>query len=267
MQRNEHITSLGFRLESTQDAALLGPLLSACGLEPLEHDATEQMSESEYIMATTLAGGIAACVGWTRCGDAVVIHSLAVAQPSRGSGVGASLLASALAYVMDGNPVEAVYLATEQASRFFALFGFVSLEEGEVSDDVMAHPSFAREYEGARICMVRHYLLTPRGLDQCAFRLLENEGEGGEGSLPPGAVVFFKQTGAMIEASYRGGPVVRGHILGRIEQDEISYRWHAYTTRDDVTYGSGELVISSLEDGRRELRERGVEDGLAMREV
>lgn len=265
MQRNEHIASLGHRLESTSDVSLVRPLLAACQLEPLEDTSGQGHTQSEYIMATTLAGGIAACVGWTRCSsEAVVIHSLAVAPPSRGSGVGASLLASALAYVMDGSPVEAIYLATSQAKRFFALFGFVSIEAGELPEEVASHAAFAGD-SSRRTIMVRHYLLTPRGLDQCAFRLLSNEQT--QGVLPTGAVIFFKQAGQMVEASYRGGAVLRGHILGSVEQDAIGYRWHAYTDRDKVVFGAGDLVITSLEDGRRELREPGATSGLLMREV
>lgn len=265
MQRHEHIASLGYRLESTSDVSLVRPLLAACQLEPLDDASDQGHASSEYIMATTLAGGIAACVGWTRCSqDAVVIHSLAVAPPSRGSGVGASLLASALAYVMDGSPVEAIYLATSQAKRFFALFGFVSIERAELPAEVASHGAFRGE-SPERTMMVRHYQLTPRGLDQCAFQLLSNEQT--QGVLPPGAVIFFKQAGQMVEASYRGGAVVRGHILGRVEQDAIHYRWHAYTERNDVVFGAGDLVITSLEDGRRELREPGADSGLLMREV
>ena len=266
MQRNEHIASLGYRLESTSDINLVRPLLAACQLEPLDEVQDQDHTQSEYIMATTLAGGIAACVGWTRCSaEAVVIHSLAVAPPSRGSGVGASLLASALAYVMDGSPVEAIYLSTSLARRFFALFGFVSIEASELPDEVATHAAFHGDGAEERTIMARHYLLTPRGLDQCAFRLLSNEHT--QGVLPPGAVIFFKQAGQMVEASYRGGAVVRGHILGRVDQDAISYRWHAYTERDDVVFGAGDLIITSLEDGRRELREPGSTSGLLMREV
>lgn len=265
MQRNAHISSLGYRLESTQDVALITPLLKACRLQPIE----ERDVASEYLMASTQAGGIAACIGWTRQseGGEVVIHSLAVAPPSRGSGVGASLLSSALSIIMDSAPVEAIYLVAGSARRFFALFGFITLEHDELPARVLEHDTFERAEEQGSSYMVRHYQITPRGLDQCAFRLLENE--VGEGVLPPGAVIFFKQTGQMIEATYRGGPVRRGHILGRVEQDEIAYRWQAYTDRDELVHGEGELVITSLDDGRRELQERGAasEGGLLMREV
>lgn len=264
MSRNDHISSLGYRLESTQDTALIKPLLTACQLAPIEEPAGHV---TEYLMASTQAGGIAACVGWTRQSeDSVVIHSLVVAPPSRGSGVGASLLSSAIAMVMDSSPVEAIYLVAGEARRFFALFGFVTLDRDELPVEVLEHDAFASA-ASQDACMVRHYKITPRGLDQCAFRLLEND--AGEGVLPPGAVIFFKQTGQMIEATYRGGPARRGHIIGRIDQDEIAYRWHAYTDRDVIVSGFGELVITSLEDGRRQLHERdaALGGGLLMREV
>ena len=275
---NAHIASLGFRLESTQDEALIAPLLRACGLKPLG----DQEAQSEYLMVSTPAGGIAACVGWSKVAGAAAVHSLAVAPPSRGSGLGASLLASAMAMVMDAHPVEAIYArAGGGAARFFALFGFITVDEREaerMAPELREHVSLAsqsdllsQEDKAPDHVMVRHYRITPRGLDQCAFRLLRNEESAG-GVLPPGAVLFFRQTGQMIEATYRGGAVRRGHILGHIEQDEIAYRWHAYTGRDRVVFGSGALRITSLEDGRRQLGELhdGSDEGaigLSLREV
>ena len=80
MQHNEHIATLGYRLESTSDVAMVRPLLETVRLSAVEDDPLEPASE--YLLATTRAGGLAACAGWTRLSDTVVLHSLAVAPPS-----------------------------------------------------------------------------------------------------------------------------------------------------------------------------------------
>ena len=264
MQHNEHIATLGYRLESTSDVALVRPLLETVKLEPVEDD--PQSPASEYLLATTRAGGLAACAGWTRLSDTVVLHSLAVAPPSRGSGVGVSLLAAALSHLMDHQPVESVYLMTASARRFFASYGFIQVEADEIPTEVRSHPTFAMAEAGSTP-MVRHYQRGPRGLDQCAFRLLENRTPNAV--LPTRSVIFFKQAGQMLEANYRGGPVARGHILGKIDGDHIRYLWHAYSDEDEVLNGDGHWRISSLPDGRRELREIDDQDVtlLIMREV
>lgn len=262
MYKNEHIASLGYKLESTTDVTLVKQLLEISGVEPV-FDEGDQVTE--YLMATTTAGGLAACAGWTRTADTVVLHSLAVAPPSRGSGVGASLMAQALWVIMNSAPVEAVYLMATAARRFFASFGFVAIDEDEIPAEVGDHATF-RDAPPGSTPMARHYKITPRGFDQCAFRLLENQ--TANAVLPVGSVIFFRQTGQMLEASYRGGPVMRGHILGRIDGDEITYLWHAYASNDDLLHGNGEMVITSGEDGRRELQEVDVDDVmLRMREV
>lgn len=266
MEHNEHIATLGYRLESTSDVALVRPLLEAAKLRPVEDD--PNTPASEYLIATTRAGGIAACAGWTRLADTVILHSLAVAPPSRGSGVGVSLMATALSQLMNHQPVEAIYLMTASARRFFASYGFVQVEPEEIPVEVQDHPTFMHaDPEVKSTPMVRHYKLGPRGLDQCAFRLLENRTPNAV--LPVGSVIFFKQAGQMLEANYRGGPVVRGHILGKIDGDHIRYLWHAYSTEDEVLNGDGHWRISSLPDGRRELREIDDQDItlLIMREV
>ena len=125
--------------------------------------------------------------------------------------------------------------------------------------------------------MIRHYRITPGGLDQCAFRLLVNSTQGAV--LPQGSLIFFQQSGQMLEASYRGGVVRRGHILGRTQGDHVQYLWHACArvtqeAEGDVEAsvqdalllsGSGELRVVGLDDGRRELVEESPEGEIVLR--
>ncbi len=80
MSRNQHIASLGFRLEETRSIDKVRPLLRASGVEALQEAAQKGPWEpSTYLISCTAAGGTAACVGWTRGEDCIVLHSLAVA--------------------------------------------------------------------------------------------------------------------------------------------------------------------------------------------
>ena len=63
------------------------------------------------------------------------------------------------------------------------------------------------------------------------------------------------QTGVVIESSYRGGPVRRGHIIGAISDDELNFCWHQYVDDGRLQSGDGTIFVELLEDGRRELRE------------
>ncbi len=261
MLRNEHINALGYKV-AFADEGVVRPLLETVGLEPLP-----QVDGTDYIAATTAAGGIAACAGWTTLEQGpVVLHSLAVAPPSRGSGVGASLLATVMAYAMDRGGVPSIYLTTRRARRFFEGFGFHVLDEEDIPAHVGDHPTFQSREQG-RVPMVRAYQNVPRGLDRSAFQIVENQAE--DAVMPPGSLIFMHQRGAMLEAHYRGGPVSHGHILGKLDGNQLSYFWHAFSKEEALMQGQGAMTISSLDDGRRELTELGA-DGtieLVMREI
>lgn len=251
---NEHITSLGYRLENTEDPAVVAPLLEACRLTPIEEPGSE-WDATNYLLACTLAGGIAACIGWNRRDDAVVLHSLSVAPTSRGSGIGAGLLATAMGDIMDERAVPCIWLITDSlgARRMFTSAGFTPIEREEVPEAVREHPTFVDTRGEHARPMVRRYQTGRRGLDNCAFRLILNDTE--EATLPLGSVFFFRQTGEVIEASYRGGPVRRGHIIGAISGDQLDFRWHQYIEDGRLQSGDGKTFVEMLPDGRRELRE------------
>ena len=264
---NEHITSLGYRLEFADDPAVVAPLLKACNIDAIDEIENSGWERSQYLLACTRAGGTAATVGWSRIDDMMVLHSLAVAPTSRGSGIGASLLASALGYLMDKRPVEQIFLTTSSGSarRIFASMGFQVSDAEDVPDATAKHPSFASPADGALV-MVRNYKTPPRGLDNYAFRLILNETE--DATLPLGSVFFFRQTGNVIEGQYRGGPVVRGHLMGAISDDDISFCWHQFIDEGRLMSGDGNITLEPLPDGRRELREEFQGSGtLLLREV
>lgn len=260
--RNAHIESLGFQIERGESAERVAPLLRLSQLDALE----EEGGQTSYLMAATAAGGIAACAGWTKLGEYAVMHSLAVAPTSRGSGVGGALCAMAMGALMDEGAVEAVYLATSTARRFFQSFGFEMTEE-ELPEAAASHAAIRLARPDTSFMVRRYRADSPRGLDQRAFRLLHNTTS--DATLPMGSVMLFRQRDAMLEAQYRGGPVLRGQLLGHVEQDRVSYVWQGFLQSQALLQGAGELVISVMDDGRRELRELDEAGQLAlwMREV
>lgn len=253
MTRNQHIASLGYRLTKTDDLSRVTALVEASGLEPLESPTNTVWEPSEYLVAGTTAGGVAACVGWNRAPEDIVIHSLAVAPSSRGSGIGASMLAEAMSEVIDEDPVDRVFLCTRAARSFFAAFGYEPLEFDELSRTVREHPSFVG-CQDTCTAMVRRYHPVTRGLDQHAFRLVHNTTT--DATVPPGAVFLFKQSGSIIESQYRGGPVQRGHLIGSIQGNELNFLWQHAVENGDLMRGDGRIFVDELGDGRRELREK-----------
>ena len=250
---DNHITSLGYDVTVTTDLEKARPLIEAVDLTVVE-DGVKGWPESSYLVATTGAGGSAATVGWSVRDEMAVLHSLVVAPAMRGSGLGAGVLAAAVAHVMDTSPVNKIGLATEShgAKRLFRSLGFSSCEPGDLPAEMLDHPSVERLGD-SKMTMVRDYTTPKRGLDQSAFCLILNDTP--QATLPLGSVFFFSQTGQVLEARYRGGTVVRGHLLGCIQGQELNFVWHQYLTTDKFQTGDGHIELDVLPDGRRELRE------------
>ncbi len=260
---NKNIESLGYGLETAGDGKAIERLLDACGLKKLEED--PRAEGTQYLTATTPAGGVAAMVGWSRYGDGrAVIHSLAVAPSSRGIGIGASMVGSAMTYLREEAQVEAIYVGVAGGLwRYFGRLGFEEVKTGgTLPPSIKEHPSIGRE--GARV-MSRDYGATRRGLDQCAFILRYNSTAGA--TLPTGSVFWFRQRDDVVEAQYRGGRVRRGHMLGALDSDSIRFSWHACDDRGGLQRGQGRINVEVLDDGRRELREVMDVGELLLREI
>lgn len=248
--QNDNIESLGYRLEMTDEVKRVEPLLRACNLS--QHQVDPNATETTYLLATTSAGGVAAAVGWShyKSGDAV-IHSLAVAPSSRGSGVGASQLASAMLHLREERNVKALFIRAEGAVGFFSGFGFVDIDQGAIPEELGKHSVFQ---QGSGKLMARYYQRARPGLDHSAFCLIHNTTP--EATLPVGSVFWFRQIGPVLEAQYRGGPVIRGHLLGARDGEELRFVWQHCTEDGRLMRGKGEIFLKLLDDGRRELREK-----------
>lgn len=253
---NENIASLGYELQRTEDVDEIRPLLRACELEVFEGPFPEA-EEAAYFVAKTPAGGVAASIGWGRYGrNEAVLHSLAVAPSSRGIGIGASLVASAMLHLRDDCEVESVFIGVVDAlSEYFGRFGFVGLNGESLPEPIAAHPSFGSENIRP---MVRRYGEERHGLDQTAFCLIHNSTK--DATLPVGSVFWFRQSGPVLEGQYRGGPVRRGQLLGAMDGENLKFLWQSCTNDGELMRGDGKILVDLLDDGRREMREKLGED-------
>lgn len=89
--------------------------------------------------------GIAACGAVEVYGRSAVLRSVAVAESSRGRGLGVAMTEAALAFASQRGVTD-VYLLTETAEAFFPRFGF------EVTDRGAVPPAIAQSIEFATLC-------------------------------------------------------------------------------------------------------------------
>ncbi|WP_114575790.1 hypothetical protein [Saliphagus sp. LR7] len=87
----------------------------------------------------------------------------------------------------------------------------------------------------------------PVSLDGRTLVGVENDAAGDVG---PDTVFEFEQDGNRLSATYSGGSVVEGHLLGTIEEDRWDVRYVQVTADGETATGHSVGVVSRLEDGR-----------------
>jgi amino-acid N-acetyltransferase len=100
------------------------------------------------------SGAVAAVCGLERCGSFGLLRSLAVAEGSRGAGIGGALVKSALARARRGR-LEAVFLLTPTAAGFFAKRGFEPVGREAAPPAIRATVEFASACP-ASAALMRH---------------------------------------------------------------------------------------------------------------
>jgi hypothetical protein len=73
--------------------------------------------------------------------------------------------------------------------------------------------------------------------------------------LPVGSLFVFKQYGKLVKASYSGGKVQDGFLLGKMEGNRISHQWCHITEDNELNRGLAEMEISSRGSGKLVIRE------------
>jgi amino-acid N-acetyltransferase len=101
-------------------------------------------------------GSIVGSIGIESCGDRfALLRSTAVQNEWRGRGLGRRLVERAIA-AAKANGVDAVYLLTTTAERYFPSFGFERVERSEVPDAVQATEEFSSACPASATVMALH---------------------------------------------------------------------------------------------------------------
>jgi amino-acid N-acetyltransferase len=132
------------------DEPAIRALLEASGLPAA--DLTSAHLGSFWILRD--AGGLAGVVGLEPRGRAALLRSLAVRADRRGSGVGAELLAHAESQAR-AFEVEALYLLTTTAERFFAARGYAVIARDAAPPEIRATVEFAGLCPASSVCMTK----------------------------------------------------------------------------------------------------------------
>jgi amino-acid N-acetyltransferase len=132
------------------DLPAIRALLAASGL-PGE-DLTPVHLDSFWIRRD--AGGLAGVVGLEPRGRAALLRSLAVRPDTRGHGFGADLLAHAESQAATLG-VDALYLLTTTADRFFAAHGYAVTPRENAPPEIQATAEFAELCPSNSVCMTK----------------------------------------------------------------------------------------------------------------
>jgi hypothetical protein len=85
------------------------------------------------------------------------------------------------------------------------------------------------------------------------FRAIANT-ENGETSSD--TIFSYRQSGSILSATYRGGSIVTGHLLGFVRDDgSLDFRYHQINSRNELMTGTCQSTPEILPDGRIRLHE------------
>lgn len=85
------------------------------------------------------------------------------------------------------------------------------------------------------------------------FRAVSNT-ENGETTRD--TIFSYRQTGSILSATYNGGSIVIGHLLGLVHDDgSLDFRYHQMNDRNELMTGTCQSSPDVLPDGRIRLHE------------
>jgi amino-acid N-acetyltransferase len=127
-------------------------LLTACELPYQDITAVHL----KHFLGKQDGGALVGVVGLELCGDDALLRSLAVVESYRGRGIGSDLLASARQHAQ-AQGVQALYLLTTTASRFFADHGFQEIDRATAPEAVQETTEFQTLCPASAVCMVKRF--------------------------------------------------------------------------------------------------------------
>jgi amino-acid N-acetyltransferase len=141
---------VSIRAARAEDLEPVQALLGEAGL-PL--DGVADFFPANYAVAEA-NGSVIAAIGVERYGDDGLLRSAVVAEPHRGTGLGARLTEERMGWCRDQD-MRAVYLLTTTAAPFFEHQGFRAVDRAEVPAEVRAAPEFATICPSSAVVMRR----------------------------------------------------------------------------------------------------------------
>ena len=87
-------------------------------------------------------------------------------------------------------------------------------------------------------------------------RVFRSVGNSPNGEVNAETRFLYRQTGDLVTATYRGGPVVDGHLIARMLPDgSLDMRYHHVNDRGDLMVGTCRSKPERLPDGRLRFHE------------
>ena len=148
-------SGLQIRAARQADLALIEQLLTACGL-PLDG----VRDSLECFVVAVVGRDVVGVAGLELCRDNALLRSVAVRADWRARGVGRRLVARVIADAQ-ARPIDALYLHTESAERYFPSFGFHAIGRDAVPPDVRETAEFRDLCPASATIMTRPLRGTP----------------------------------------------------------------------------------------------------------
>ncbi|MDK3023354.1 GNAT family N-acetyltransferase [Cupriavidus taiwanensis] len=138
---------LRIRAAVPTDAPAVGEVLERCGLSV---DGVPRLLEHFHV--AILGAQIIGCAAGERCGETVVIRSVAVLPEHRDQGVATHVVRAALMRARANGARRAVLLASSCPS-YFARYGFTLVPAAKLPPEVMSSSEFLRAADTPPLCM------------------------------------------------------------------------------------------------------------------
>ena len=106
----------------------------------------------DHILVARDGSRIVGCAALELYEDGALLRSVVVDSGHRGTGLGGKLTRAALR-LADEHGIDAVYLLTTTAERFFPRFGFEAIDRADVPDSVMRSAEFTYACPSSAIVM------------------------------------------------------------------------------------------------------------------
>ena len=92
--------------------------------------------------------------------------------------------------------------------------------------------------------------MKPFDFNNKTFCLVDNSSEG---KVNTDTLFQYSQQDQLVEATYKGGPIVKGNIMTTLETDTLSMLYHCLTIENELKAGQAEAKVILNKDEKIEL--------------